>query len=73
MIRVDGQCAGAWIAYPGCKGVMLDPSTRLVDFEPGNAQLCKNRDSGVGGRGAKYARLWSRWLLLALESGITSG
>jgi hypothetical protein len=27
---------------------MLDPSIRLVDFEPGNAQLCKNRDSGVG-------------------------
>lgn len=40
MIRVDGHCAGAWIAYLGCKGVLLDPSTRLVDLEPGNAQLC---------------------------------
>jgi hypothetical protein len=55
---------------------MLDPSIRLVDFERGNAQLCKNRESGVGeggGGGAKYARLWSRWLLLGLDSGITSG
>jgi hypothetical protein len=46
MIRVDGQCAGAWIACPSCKGVMLDPSIRLVNFELGNAQLCGNRAGG---------------------------